>query len=408
MTDSHMKMLPEFYSKQDYLVQASVLPEIPTEGALQTETERLMWLDDIFQLYMPTMMSVEIYNKLYFSTARALERKNTRQANMQRVENYKAASGLPFTAGVMGGADSFTVIGPSGIGKSSAIFHGIRMMEGTRIIQSDTPYCRITPCVNVQCPHDCSIKGLLLELLRQIDVCIGSDYYDRAMWRAVSVDMLVGMVSQAVLNHVGLLIIDEIQNVRFSKNGVKLVTFLTQLINTTGVPICMVGTPEVKPFFENKIQLARRSVGLEYGRLGFDTPFIGMCRQLSRYQYTSKRMELTDAALYWIYEHSAGLPSLAISLWHDAQEIAIVSGRDVMDMAALTEAYDRRMGMLQRYTLPPKQKSPLPAHPSIKPAGRTGKPGEVPLTDIVLEAKERGADILEFLRQYIPVEEVRV
>ena len=56
--------------------------------------------------------------------------------------------------------------------------------------------------------------------------------------------MLIGSVSQVALNHIGLLIVDEIQNVVNNKNGKSLMGMLTQLINNSGISICMVGTPE--------------------------------------------------------------------------------------------------------------------------------------------------------------------
>ncbi len=36
----------------------------------------------------------------------------------------------------------------------------------------------------------------------------------------------------------------------------------TKLINNSGISICMVGTPESAVFFEQAMQLARRSLGL--------------------------------------------------------------------------------------------------------------------------------------------------
>ena len=39
--------------------------------------------------------------------------------------------------------------------------------------------------------------------------------------------MLIGAVSQVALNHIGLLVVDEIQNVFNSKNGKSLVGTLT-------------------------------------------------------------------------------------------------------------------------------------------------------------------------------------
>ena len=64
--------------------------------------------------------------------------------------------------------------------------------------------------------------------------------------------MLIGNVSQVALNHIGILIVDEIQNVVNSKHGKTLVKMLTQLINNSGISICMVGTPICKDFFEQE------------------------------------------------------------------------------------------------------------------------------------------------------------
>lgn len=72
--------------------------------------------------------------------------------------------------------------------------------------------------------------------------------------------MLIGTVSQASLNHVGLLVVDEIQNVVDSRYGKALVSMLTQLINNSGISICMVGTPICEIFFEKEVQLARRAL----------------------------------------------------------------------------------------------------------------------------------------------------
>ena len=66
---------------------------------------------------------------------------------------------------------------------------------------------------------------------------------------------------------------DEIQNVVNSKNGKSLIGSLTQLINNSGISICMVGTPESVPFFEQAMQLARRSVGLRYEAMEYGDYF---------------------------------------------------------------------------------------------------------------------------------------
>lgn len=101
----------------------------------------------------------------------------------------------------------------------------------------------------------------------------------------------------------------------------------------------MVGTPESAVFFEQAIQLARRSLGLKYGAIAFDGYFQNFCKTLLSYYYVSKMPERKDALIEWLYSHSGGILSVVVSLVHDAQEIAILNGRERLDIEALTEAY---------------------------------------------------------------------
>ena len=199
----------------------------------------------------------------------------------------------------------------------------------------------------VQTPFDSSVKGLILEILRKVDEMLESDYYTNAVKsRNATTDMLIGAVSTIALNHIGLLIVDEIQNVVNSKNGKSLVGMLIQLINNSGISICMVGTPESKVFFEQAMQLARRSLGLEYGAMAYNEEFKGICKVLYSYQYVQQLAEITDAVIEWLYEHSAGVISVVVSLIHDAQEIAILNGKEVLNLETLNEAYQKRLSLL--------------------------------------------------------------
>lgn len=51
-------------------------------------------------------------------------------------------------------------------------------------------------------------------------------------------------------------------------------------------------------------------------------------------------------------EHSWGILSVVVSLLHDAQEIAILTGREVLDLEALRHAYQQRMGLMHDYIRP--------------------------------------------------------
>ena len=106
------------------------------------------------------------------------------------------------------------------------------------------------------------------------------------------------------------------------------------------------GTPESTLFFESAMQLARRSLGLNYGVMEYGAEFTGICKVLCSYQYVKQKAEITDAIIEWIYEHSAGVLSIVVSLIHDAQEIAILSGKEILNMETLNEAYQKRLSLL--------------------------------------------------------------
>ena len=146
----------------------TVLPEYDANIQNQPSSIRLMALSDLYDLYLPSCMSTEIYSKLYLALIRSLQKKQTQAAVRQQNENYRAIRQQPY-AGIIGGSDSFTIIGTSGIGKSTAISRSISLISGNKIIEAQEPFLKIVPCLVVQCPFDCSVKGLLLDILRKVD-----------------------------------------------------------------------------------------------------------------------------------------------------------------------------------------------------------------------------------------------
>ena len=228
-----MHILPSMKSGADLFSALEVLPKYDDTIRTEDVPVRLMALSDLYRIYVPSQMSLEIYSKMYLALLRSLQKKGTKLAVQQKNQNYKAVIQQEYS-GIMGGSDSFTIIGASGIGKSSAISRAIRLITENRVIEVENPYTKIIPCICVQCPFDSSVKGMLLEILRKVDEMIESKYYENALRARTTTDMLIGSVSQVALNHIGLLVVDEIQNVCNSKNGKSLVGMLTQLINKIG------------------------------------------------------------------------------------------------------------------------------------------------------------------------------
>lgn len=410
------EIMPEMLTGEKLMERLGEYPFYSSEIGRKDSTERLISLSDIYDIYIPSQMSVEIYHKLYMGIFRSLQKKESIQVVRQQYENGKGIRGRRYQ-GILGGSDSFTIIGQSGIGKSSAVFRAISLITEQEVIEIKKPYCKIAPCIVVQCPFDSSVKGLMLEILRKVDEVLDSGYYKSAVKARATTDMLIGSVSQVALNHIGLLVVDEIQNVANSRNGKFLVGMLTQLINNSGISICMVGTPESIPFFEQAMQLARRSLGLQYSPLEFGEEFCKICERIWDYQYTRERLELTDGIREWLYEHCGGNISILVSIFHDAQETVILDGRDRLDFVALDEAYQKRMSMLHEYLEPSirkrKQCSPRKKKDSAcdryrREDQQETEAGEGSLAEMVKKTKAENLDIVEVLKRHLTVEEVSV
>lgn len=345
---------------------------------------------------------------------RSLQKKSTNIAIKQRYENYKAIQQQSYN-GILGGSDSFTIIGTSGIGKSSAISRAISVIAENRIIETKNLCTPIIPFLVVQCPFDSSVKGLLFEILRKVDETLGSNYYQFALKARATTDMLIGSVAQVALNHIGMLVVDEIQNVANSKNGKSLIGALTQLINNSGISICMVGTPESAVFFEQAMQLARRSVGLKYTTMNYDEYFQSFCKVLFKYQYTKQRTEITPVIIEWLYEHSSGIVSVVISLIYDAQEIAILTGKEVLNLETLNEAYQQRLSLLHGYIQPSviqnkstTRKKKTIADLNINQTNDSQKQENYSIAAIAEKAKTENIDVVALLKTVYKVVEVAI
>lgn len=403
------KKLPKMLAGEELKKAMMDVPEYMDSIRDEDAATRLMQLSDLYKIYYPSKMSMEIYTKLYLALIMSLKKKNTRLAVQQQKENSFGMKTKEYR-GIIGGSDSASIIGISGVGKSSAIARSIELITDNRLIELEEPYVKIVPILQVQTPFDASPKGMLLEILRTADEYLGSSYYRSGTRNGTTTDILIGLVAQVALNHLGVLVIDEIQHVIKHRNGHLLIGVLMQLINCSGVSVFLVGTPECVPFFEAETQLARRSLGLKYSELPYDEYFIEFCRLLFQFQYTKENAELTDGIIAWLYEHSGGVTANVVTLVHDTQEVAIINGSERMDIANFNEAYNSRMGMLHSKIVIDKVKKSSATKKCKTEIVRVELPElkDISIENIINEAKDKGIDVVKCLRQYVSVQEVGV
>lgn len=404
-----LKSMPKMLMGQELDKKLCVLPEYDESVRIRSVPERLIALQDLYNIYLPNKMSREIYSKLYLALLRSLQKKQSILAVRQFGENCKMIRQKSYES-IIGGADSFSIVGPSGIGKSSAVSRAINILTEVPVLKIANT--NIIACLQVQAPADSSVKGLLLEILRRADEVLHSNYHMNAIKAHSTVDMLIGSVSSVALNHLGLLVVDEIQNVVNNKNGKAVIGTLTQLINNSGVSIAMVGVPACTIFFEQEMLLARRSLGLNYTAMEYGEEFREFCRTMIRYCYVKQMPTVDEAMLMWLFNHSAGNASVVVGLIHDAQEIAIMEGLERLDIVTLNIAYEKRMTMLHDFIAPTQVKASSIKKKKIElpeVVQESCKEGVVGIYQVVMRAKEYQKDIVsELKRNKIAVLEVEV
>ncbi|MBQ8043050.1 MAG: hypothetical protein IJ272_02735, partial [Clostridia bacterium] len=82
-----INQLPKMIMGEDINTELSVLPTYNDNIRKEDTTIRLMALSDLYNLYVPSTMSTEIYCKLYLALIHSLKKKSGITAIHQRNEN---------------------------------------------------------------------------------------------------------------------------------------------------------------------------------------------------------------------------------------------------------------------------------------------------------------------------------
>lgn len=67
-----VEKMPEMLSGKELYDRLTDLPEYSEEVRRKSQTERLIALSTLYDIYLPSEMSVEIYSKLYLALLRSL------------------------------------------------------------------------------------------------------------------------------------------------------------------------------------------------------------------------------------------------------------------------------------------------------------------------------------------------
>ena len=212
-------------------------------------------------------------------------------------------------------------------------------------------------CVFLEIPSDGSRKGLMKLFFEKVDELAGTNY-TKDFGKATIADFEPVFRQICSTLHVGLLIIDDVQNLRKSKGGddLALLNFMSSLSNIIGVGIIKIGTPDASDLFETDFTPLRRSTTAgdhiieryKQSDVGWKTLVCALwsfqwtvqSTVKSLAKYTSTGIEIIDEELFdLIYKYSQGVPYLLTFLFISAQKWAIATGYEKLDRKSIEKGH---------------------------------------------------------------------
>jgi ABC-type dipeptide/oligopeptide/nickel transport system ATPase component len=231
-----------------------------------------------------------------------------------------------------------SIIGLSGVGKSTALRSIFALYD--QIINHSRYHGQLFTVrqlvyLKLECPQDGSPAGLCKAFFKAVDRLLETNTYRLYVKngkRTVD-EMMIDMAEVASRHFLGLLAIDEIQNLRDAKGNwaAQVHNFLVQLDNELGIPVVLVGTPKAQSILTGEFRRARRASGLgafPWDRMQEDEEWDVFTKALWKYQYVRKPIPYTDELRHALYFESQGITDLAVKVFMLAQIEAITGARN--------------------------------------------------------------------------------
>ena len=340
-----IQALPPIFSDEEFVDRVTRMPNFSEEERYFEPQFRFHCVERLSRYFFPLNKTFELQRIISVLLMQGYLARNpikpqyARRAN-QIYEAVKTGSGKTIEnyVDVPTSASGFTLIGPSGMGKSTNLKNILDLYSQVIAHPEHNVYQLIW--IKVDCPHAGSLKGLCIDVFKEIDCLLGTNYFKKFGSTRNSEDYMLAQVAQlAHTHHLGMLVIDEMQNlVNARRTKDDLLNFLVKMDNIIGVPVIRVGTNEAYPILQGNFRNARRGTGeggvlwdrmkqeneVEWSEWEFFVGEDGMWE----YQWTKNYTPFTEEISQALYFETQGIIDLVVKLFKMVQWRAIAEGGD--------------------------------------------------------------------------------
>ncbi|WP_063825973.1 AAA family ATPase [Paraburkholderia caribensis] len=246
---------------------------------------------------------------------------------------------------------SSSLLGIPGQGKTSSLTRILNLYPQV-IYHPELDFVQIT-WLHIEAPSDgISAKGLALSIIRNIDKLIpDGDYYARYGKTSFSAEALLNHAARLMHTHcVGMLVTDEIQNLKSAGTGMRrMMSLLVSASNELGVPILFVGTNGGARVLGLDASPARRSVGHAIpswsalkasGDLAKPGEWEDFITAIWPFQWVKNATPLTQALSDLMFYYSQGIIDIALKLFSCVQWHCILDGDETITAQVIASVWE--------------------------------------------------------------------
>ncbi|HWQ43007.1 MAG TPA: ATP-binding protein [Desulfosporosinus sp.] len=248
--------------------------------------------------------------------------------NQQNEEDIKAVLEPTCFDDVESSALTLSLIGISGIGKTTAIKKLLKMYpqviihdkyNGTELNRQQIVW------IKIDCPFDGSLKTFCQSFFEAVDKVLDTRYYEKyGNARNSRGKMMIDMERVATLHSIGVIAVDEMQHLMKEKDTdyKEILNFLVTLENQIGVPMILIGTFKVLEILQKELRESRRAssqAGIIWDRLSVGDDWQLFISTLWELQWLRTPTPFSEEFANLMYEESQGITAIAVMLFLQAQ-----------------------------------------------------------------------------------------
>lgn len=360
-----IEALPHIFSDEEVADRFTLSPVITDEDKIKASNLRYHIIKRAKNFIQPLPIHIAIERKLSALIRRGYLARNPldkaflekiRILNELREDIYNENALNERMSHIRSTADSLSIIGISGIGKSTAIERLLLMYPQIikhKEYKSENFSRTQIVWLKIDCPYDGSLATLCKSFFKAIDDLLGTRYLEKFGYsNRVTSSMMLHMTTLASIYGIGVLVIDEIQQLLNTKNDAEeMLNFFVTLSNTVGIPTVLIGTNNAQKIFRGNFRQARRAASegsIIWDRMAKESDeWNFFLETLWDFQCLKENTVLTNKIKDVFYDECQGITAVAVNLFILAQERALSEEKEFITIEILRSTAKEDLHMIQ-------------------------------------------------------------